>query len=154
VARRPFFAERLPFSTARHQHLALAAGLLALAATERAGTSDLPDLSDAGLDGFVRANRNLAAADQVALSEVLDAHLDGLARVFGPADRLLGSPEQALIHCAFAISALGSEEPSESNAARVRAFLDDCSEATQRGLDEPRTMERRLAALHAAYGRA
>jgi hypothetical protein len=96
VARRPFFAERLPFSNARHQHFALAAALLAVEAAKRAGEPDLPALGDAALDTLVRENRHLSQADRAGLVHGIDAQLDLAARVFAPSDPRLASPEKAL----------------------------------------------------------
>lgn len=96
VARRPFFAERLPFSNARHQHFAVAAALLAVEAAKRAGEPDLPALGDAALDTFVRENRHLGQADRARLIHGIDTRLDLAARVFEPSDPRLASPEKAL----------------------------------------------------------
>jgi hypothetical protein len=97
VARRPFFAERLPFSNARHQHFALAAALLAVEAAKRAGEPDLPAPGDAALDTFVRENRHLGQADRAALSHGVDIQLDLATRAFSPSDPRLASPEKALL---------------------------------------------------------
>jgi hypothetical protein len=96
VARRPFFAERLPFSNARHEHFALAAALLAVEVARRAGEPDLPALGDAALDAFVRENRQLGQVDRVALSDGIDIQLDMAAHVFSPSDPRLDSAGMAL----------------------------------------------------------
>ena len=96
VARRPFFAERLPFSNARHQHFALAAALLAVEAARRAGVTDLPGLGDAALDAFVRENRHLGAADRAGLIDGVDSQLERATTVFEPSDPRLVSPAEAL----------------------------------------------------------
>lgn len=97
VARRPFFAERLQFSNARHQHLELAAALVAVQSAKRAGDLNLPDLDPPALDAFVRAHRHLAEAERAALIREIDTQLELAARAFSPSDPLLGSPAQALL---------------------------------------------------------
>jgi hypothetical protein len=97
VARRPFIAERLPFSNARHQHFTLAAALLAVEAAKLAGERDLAALGDAALDAFVRENRHLGQADRAALSHGIDIQLDLATRAFSPSDPRLASPEKALL---------------------------------------------------------
>jgi hypothetical protein len=96
VARRPFFVERLPFSNARQQHLALAAALLAVEAARRARGTVLPALGDEALDAFVRENRHLGAADRARLIDGIDSQLVRATTVFVPSDPRLESPAEAL----------------------------------------------------------
>jgi hypothetical protein len=120
VARRPFFAERLPFSNARHQHFALAAALLAVEAAKRAGEPDLPALGDAALDTLVRENRHLSQADRAGLVHGIDAQLDLAARVFAPSDPRLGSPAEALREILYAADDRSlSADPSNGGAAKT-----------------------------------
>jgi hypothetical protein len=175
LARRPFFTERLHFSNARHQHLDLAARLLALEAAGRGGVPGLPGLGAKALDAFVREHRQMAEADRAALIDGIDAQLDVLARVFAPADPLLASPAQALLHYLFARTVLGRHR-SDADTSGVRAFLDafhrtrsaeldrpederdgalvEFSRLMQHGVNEPRNIEQRLDILCAAYDRS
>ena len=173
VARRPFFLECLHFSNGRLQHLDLAARLLAIEAARRDDVPGLPDLGAKALDAFVSSHRQLAVDERAALNDGIDASLAILARVFEPADPLLASPAQALLHHLF-LRSVFDRRPSAADAARVRDFLEafhqrrsaalelpedtrdgalvEFSRLMQHGV-EPRNIEQRLGILHAAYDR-
>jgi hypothetical protein len=175
VARLPFFTERLHFSNARLQHLDLAARLLALEAARRAEAAGIPDLGPKALDTFVREHRRMADAERSALLAGVGRQLDVLARVFAPADPLLGSPAQALLHHLFVWSVLAGHGPDVDESA-IRAFLDgfqrtrtaeldrpeeerdgalvEFSRLMQHGANEPRNIEQRLGILRGAYERS
>lgn len=125
IARRPFFAERLPFSNARHQHFTLAAALLAVEAARQAGEPDPPALGDAALDRFVRENRHLGQADRAALVVGIDAQLYLAASVFEPSDPRLASPMEALRGILAAVrdpATRRGDQPATSPSA-ARAFV-------------------------------
>jgi hypothetical protein len=96
VALRPFFAERLPFSNTRHEHLEVAAALLAVETARRAGATELPDLDAAALDAFVRGHRHIADVDRAALIHGIDAQLALAMLVLSPGDPRLATPATAV----------------------------------------------------------
>ena len=176
VARRPFFTERLHFSNTRLQHFDLAARLLLLLDTARRGDgAGLPDLGPKALDAFVREHRHMTEADRAALTSGLDAQLDALVRIFSPADSLLGSPAQALLHHLFVRDVLDADD-AVMDPSSVRAFLEsfhrtrttanegpeedreavlvEFSRLMQHGVNEPRNIERRLDILRTAFDRS
>ena len=122
TATRPEFAERLGFPNDRLGHLDLAARLLALEHARLAGGVAEPDLSDAGLEAFVREGRQLPRATRAALTTAVDRRLAMTAVLFEPDDPLLDSPEAAFAWLSFASEAVG-EDPAGSTVDRVRSFL-------------------------------
>ena len=181
VAHRPFFTEQLHFSNGRHQHYDLAARFLVLADAQVRAEPELPDLRSQALDAFVRLHRRLADQAREALLEGLDARLAVLEATFGPADPLLASPAQALLHAVFVDDvARGTAwaAPGPARAApdpAIRAFLEEFqrtrlaaldqaegkrdetyvefSELMQHAVSDPRNLRRRLTILERAYER-
>ncbi|MEZ0240153.1 MAG: DUF262 domain-containing protein [Chloroflexota bacterium] len=152
VAHRPFFTERLYFSNGRHQHYDLAARLLVLTDADLRGEPELPDLRNPALDAFVRIHRRLADPDRDALLGALDARLAVLEATFGPADPLLGSPAQALLHAVFVddVARRGAPDapgPTRDAAGPARV---EAGAAIREFLDE--FQRNRLAALEQAEG--
>ena len=166
VATRPFFAERLHFTNARHHHYELAARLVA--AADRPSGAPL-DLRSAALDTLVRERRRLTERERGASTERIDRGLDRMARVFGSADPLLSSPSWATLFFVFLESVPAPEAPDQEVRAFLTAFqrnrlaaldmpeherdeaLVEFSGLMQHGAQDPRSIARRLEILRSAW---
>jgi hypothetical protein len=168
IAGRPFFAERLHFSNARHHHYELAARLLVTSATDPTGRT-APDLRASAIDAFVRSHRSITAPERDRLTAILDGGLDRMTRVFGPRDPLLSSPSYALLYFLF----LGSGAADDVAGPLLREFfaafqhdrlaaleqpedgrdetLVEFSGLMQHGAQDPRAIARRLEILRSAW---
>jgi hypothetical protein len=168
IAGRPFFAERLHFSNARHHHYELAARLLVTSATDPTGRT-APDLRASAIDAFVRSHRSITAPERDRLTAILDGGLDRMTRVFGPRDPLLSSPSYALLYFLFLGSGAAADVPAPLLREFFAAFQHDrlaaleqpedgrdetlveFSGLMQHGAQDPRAIARRLEILRSAW---
>ena len=89
VVDRPFFTDRVRFSSARYGHHDAATRLLLIEHADPTGDGPFPDLRVRALDTFVRANRNLGSRSRRALRRRAALWLDRLEAIFTSADPLL-----------------------------------------------------------------
>jgi len=142
IAGRPFFVDQLAVPNDRYQHLELAARFLAVEDARRRGERGMPDLRSRALDDFVRENRRLTDDDRADLAARVDAALDRLARVFGPADPLLATQAAAATAYLFVEAVAPQATP---DPAAIRRFLESFETARLAELDKPE--ERQEVAL-------
>jgi Protein of unknown function DUF262 len=169
---RPFFTDRVRFSSARYGHHDAATRLLLVEHADLTGDGPVPDLGSRELDAFVRANRHLAASRRTALRRRTALGLDRLEAVFISADPLLARQSAVPLDHLF-LRALAREAPDELPTARTflegfehkrRADLRrsdgradptfaEFTYLTQHGTNEAGSLERRVTILREAHAR-
>lgn len=167
IAGHRFFLEHVRFTNARYQHHDAAARLLVLEAAARDGAAALPDLRSRSLDAFIHDNRRIQAARRRELRDRVTDVQDRLCHVFAARDPLLagqatpplyylvvrGVTTQAPAGWAGVLrEALAAfEQDRRTQLQRTEEEQDpelrEFSELMQSGVNEPRSLSRRLAIL-------
>ena len=118
VVDRPFFTDRVHFSSARYGHHDAATRLLLVEHADPTGDGAVPDLGVRALDAFVRANRNLGSRSRTALRGRVALGLDRLEAIFTSADQLLARQSAVPLYHLF-LRELAREAPDELPTART-----------------------------------
>jgi len=122
VAGRSSLFGALGFTDGRGEHLDLAAWLLAWEDARRRNDLASLDVSPSGVDAFVRGRRLITPAERAELAASLERRWALAADLFGHADPLLSTPDDAFEILRLAWQAL-EQGPPAGRMAEVRAAL-------------------------------